>query len=89
MPTSWPGARSVTSSNVVPAEDVAVCESKEQWLSAWDIPADRLLVVYGNKEYTDASNSHPDTARRMLTAGTTLEQLAMRTRKYFPSAEAV
>ncbi len=57
----------------VPVEDVAICASREEWLSAWDFPQDRLLVVYGNKEYTDASNSHPETARRMLTIGTALE----------------
>ena len=66
-------ARSRDCSGWIPAEDVALCKDKEEWLSAWDIPADKVLVVYGNKEYTDASNSAPDTARRMLTQGTTLE----------------
>ena len=66
-------ARSRDCSGWIPAEDVALCQNREEWLSAWDIPADKVLVVYGNKEYTDASNSAPDTARRMLTQGTTLE----------------
>ena len=66
-------ARSRDCSGWIPAKDVALCADKEEWLSAWDLPSDKVLVVYGNKEYTDASNSAPDTARRMLTQGTTLE----------------
>lgn len=66
-------ARISSCSGWVAAEDVALCANKEEWLSAWDIPADKLLVVYGNKEYTDASNTAPEVSRRMLTQGTTLE----------------
>ena len=66
-------ARTRDCSGWVPAEDVAVCADKQQWLSAWDLPSEKLLVVYGNKVYTDASNSAPETARRMLSQGTALE----------------
>ena len=66
-------ARISSCSGWVPAEDVALCADKEQWLSAWDLPSEKLLVVYGNKEYTDESISTPETARRMLTQGTALE----------------
>ena len=66
-------ARSVDCSGWVRAEDVAICADKEEWLSAWDLPSQQLLVVYGNKEYTDQSLSTPETARRMLTQGTALE----------------
>lgn len=66
-------ARISSCSGWVAAEDVALCADKEEWLSAWDIPADNLLVVYGNKEYTDASNTAPEVSRRMLTQGTALE----------------
>ena len=66
-------ARISSCSGWVPAEDVALCEDKDEWLSAWDLPSEKLLVVYGNKEYTDASNTAPQTARRMLTQGTALE----------------
>ncbi len=66
-------ARISSCSGWVPAEDVALCADKEEWLSAWDLPSEKLLVVYGNKVYTDASNSHPDTAVRMLSQGTALE----------------
>lgn len=66
-------ARSRDCSGWIPAEDVAVCKDKTEWESAWVIPDDRVLVVYGNKEYTDQSNMAPETARRMLCQGTRLE----------------
>ena len=59
----------------LPAEDVAICESREQWLEAWEIPEDEALVVCGNKVYTDTSNSFPDISRRMLTQGTVLRSV--------------
>ena len=66
-------ARSRDCSGWIPAEDVAICASKEEWESAWAIPEEKLLVVYGNKEYTDESYTAPETARRMLGQGTRLE----------------
>ena len=66
-------ARISSCSGWVPVEDVALCADKDEWLSAWDLPSEELLVVYGNKVYTDESNSAPQTARRMLTQGTALE----------------
>ena len=66
-------ARSRDCSGWLPVEDVALCADKDEWLSAWDLPSEKLLVVYGNKAYTDTSNTHPETARRMLTQGTALE----------------
>ena len=66
-------ARSRDCSGWIPAKDVAICKDKEEWLSAWDLPSEQLLVVYGNKEYTDESFSAPETARRMLAQGTKLE----------------
>ena len=66
-------ARIASCSGWVPAADVALCESKEEWLSAWDLPSEDLLVVYGNKVYTDKSYETPQTSRRMLTTGTALE----------------
>ena len=66
-------ARSRDCSGWIPAEDVAICKNKTEWESAWVIPEDRLLVVYGNKEYTDESFTAPETARRMLGQGTRLE----------------
>ena len=37
-------ARSRDCSGWIPAEDVALCKDKEEWLSAWDIPADNAHV---------------------------------------------
>jgi len=66
-------ARSRDCSGWIPAADVALCADKEEWRSAWDLPAEQLLVVYGNKEYTDYSNFAPQISRRMLGQGTALE----------------
>lgn len=66
-------ARSRDCSGWIPAEDVAICKDKAEWESAWVIPEDQVLVVYGNKEYTDESYTAPETARRMLGQGTRLE----------------
>lgn len=66
-------ARIASCSGWIPVEDVAVCANKEEWLSAWDLPSENLLVVYGNKVYTDKSYETPRTSRRMLTTGTALE----------------
>ena len=66
-------ARSRDCSGWIPAEDVAICKDKAEWESAWVIPEDKVLVVYGNKEYTDESYTAPETARRMLGQGTRLE----------------
>ncbi|MBR5122846.1 MAG: SH3 domain-containing protein, partial [Anaerotignum sp.] len=66
-------ARIASCSGWVPAEDVALCADKEEWLSAWDLPSEELLVVYGNKVYTDRSYETPETSKRMLTTGTSLE----------------
>ena len=68
-------ARISCCSGWVAAEDVAICRDKEEWLGAWDIPEDEVLVVCGSKVYTDASNTHPETAKRMLTFGTKLRSV--------------
>ena len=57
----------------VKAEDVAVCADRAEWLSAWDIPADRAVVICGDRVWTAASRFQPETAKRMLTMGTVLE----------------
>ena len=59
----------------VRAEDIALCKDKEEWLSAWDIPAEKRLVFWGDKMYTDYSNSASDTVCRMITMGTVLERM--------------
>ncbi len=57
------------------AEDIAVCRDKEEWLSAWDIPAEKRLVFWGDKMYTDYSTTAPQTVRRLITMGTVLERM--------------
>ena len=63
-----------SASGWVRAEDVAICADKTEWLSAWDIPAEKAAVICGNKVWTAASNAQPETAKRMLTMGTVLER---------------
>ena len=59
----------------VRAEDIAICKDKEEWLSAWDIPAEKRLVFWGDRMYTDYSKTAPDTVCRMITMGTVLERM--------------
>ena len=59
----------------VRAEDIALCRDKEEWLSAWDIPADKRLVFWGDKMYTDYSCSAQETVCRLITMGTVLERM--------------
>ena len=75
----WYNARSTCYAGWVKASDVAICADRDEWLSAWDYPADRTLVVYGDKLYTEDSNAAPETANRLLTMGTTLELTAPET----------
>lgn len=66
-------ARTDDCSGWISVDDVAVCANKAEWLSAWNLPSEKLLVVYGNRVYTDASNVVPVTSQRLLTQGTALE----------------
>lgn len=59
----------------VRAEDIAICADREEWLSAWDIPAEKRLVFCGDKMYTDYSNVAPETSGRLLTMATVLERM--------------
>lgn len=67
-------AKSICCSGWVPAEDVAVCKDKAEWLSAWDIAPENVLVVYADKVYTETSISGAQTSGLMLTMGTVLEK---------------
>jgi len=57
----------------VHAEDIALCRDKEEWMSAWQIPEDRVLVVTGGKFFLEKSNTSAEVSGRMLTMGTVLE----------------
>lgn len=56
----------------IPAESVAICKDKEEWLSAWDIPSEDALVVWGDKMYTETAVTGKETSELMLTMGTVL-----------------
>lgn len=58
----------------IPAEDIAICSSKEEWLDAWDFPAEKTLVVTECRIYLDESNTDEDVSELMLTMGTWLEK---------------
>ena len=59
----------------VRAEDIAICRDREEWLSAWDIPAEKRLVFWGDRMYTDYSKTAAETACRLITMGTVLERM--------------
>ena len=48
-----------------------LCHS--EWLSAWDFPSEKTLVVYDDKVYTEMSLSGAQTSNLLLTMGTALE----------------
>lgn len=66
-------------SNVCPgwvnAENLAICESKEEWIDAWqvDISAKDFLVVTQDKITLEPSLSVPETSEVKLMLGTTLK----------------
>ena len=71
--------RSVCCPGWVPAEDVAVCADKAEWLDAWDFAPEDTLVVWGT--YTTAlSVVAPEVSRRLLTQGTTLQRVELEDR---------
>ena len=59
----------------VRARDVAICADREQWLAAWQIPEEELLVVTEGKLYLDQSNVNAAASQRMLTMGTVLRRV--------------
>lgn len=56
----------------IPTKDIAVCHSYEEWVDAWNIPSNQVLVVTDGKVYLNESNYNPAVSNRMLTMGTTL-----------------
>lgn len=56
----------------VSVNEIALCASRDQWLDAWDIPDDEVLVVYDDKIHTEESNYAPQTSDVMLPMGTCL-----------------
>ena len=66
-------AKNVCCSGWIPAEDVAICKDKEEWLSAWDIKNEDSLVVWGDKVFTETTIIGEKTSELLLTMGTVLE----------------
>jgi len=57
----------------IPADCVAVCRDKEEWLDAWDHPSDQVLVVLDGRIRTEESIAQPETSERRLSMGTRLQ----------------
>ena len=66
-------AKSVCCSGWIPADSVAICKDKNEWISAWDIKNEDALVVWGDKVFTETSIVGKETSELMLTMGTVLE----------------
>lgn len=66
-------AKSICCSGWVPSEDVAICKDKAEWLSAWDIPSEKSLVVYDDKVRTEMSVTGSERSELLLSLGTVLE----------------
>ncbi len=58
----------------VAASDVAICNSREEWLDAWDVEAGEkdFLVVTTDRIVTETSFYNPSISGRILTLGTRL-----------------
>ncbi len=66
-------AKSICCSGWIPADSVAICKDKDEWLSAWDIKSEDVLVVWGDKVFTETSIVGADRSDLMLTMGTVLK----------------
>ena len=59
----------------LPAENVAVCADRDEWLDAWDIPDEEAVVVTCGKLYLETTNINPVTSDVLLTMGTVLRRI--------------
>ena len=66
-------AKSICCSGWIPKDAVAICDDKDEWISAWDIKNENVLVVWGDKVFTETSIVGAETSDLMLTMGTVLE----------------
>lgn len=59
----------------VAAEDMAICNSKEEWLDAWEVDATKndFIVVTTDRVVTETSFYNPDISDKTLTLGTRLK----------------
>ena len=56
----------------VKASDVAICKDRDEWLEAWDIEPENVLVVYGDKVTTEETRVDPEISKIVLPMGTIL-----------------
>ena len=66
-------AKGISCSGWIEVQSVAICQNKQQWKDAWDIPANKTLVVYGDKVHTETAITGSETSNLLLTMGTVLE----------------
>lgn len=60
----------------VPSVDIAICEDKEDWLEAWDIPDEEAVVVTQSRIHLEESNINPAVNGVVLPMGTVLRKVA-------------
>ena len=60
----------------LPADCVAICADRDEWLNAWDIPNEEAIVVTDGKVWLETTNVNADTSEVMLTMGTVLRRIA-------------
>ena len=58
-----------------PTEDIAICEDKEDWLEAWDIPNEEAIVVTQSRIHLEESNINPAVSGVVLPMGTVLRKV--------------
>lgn len=58
----------------IPAEDVAVCKDRAEWIDSWVIPQNKVMVVTSSKLTLEESNTSPELSGVMLTMGTVLKK---------------
>lgn len=58
----------------IPAEDIAICKNRAEWIKAWDIPYNKVMVVTSSKLTLEESNTSPELSGLMLTMGTVLKK---------------
>ena len=66
-------AKNICCSGWIPAESVALCKDKDEWISAWDIKNEDALIVWGDKVFLENSIIGAETSDLMLTMGTVLK----------------
>ena len=72
----WFYCDTICVSGWVPAEDVAICAHRGEWMRAWHFPESEALVITEGRLYLDESNVNDAASRRMLTMGTVLQRVS-------------